>query len=883
MARCMSSLSSQPSAATGGLLERSRELATLRGWLPDGRQGSRGHLVFVAGEAGVGKTALLRRISAECDRSTRVLWGGCDPMFTPQPLGPFLDVAETIGGEVAALVTGEAKARTIATELLRELAGGKPSLLVIEDLHWADEATLDIVGLLARRVGTVPALALVSYRDDELDRASPLRILLGELATSPEVSRLALAPLSAEAVAALATPHGVDAELLYRTTGGNPFFVTEALAGGQADIPATVRDAVLARTARLSPEARSVLDAASVLLPPVEIAILQALAPNTSGGLEECVSAGMLVATNGGVMFRHELSRLAIQQSLSPVVKVALHSQTLAALASGLSSRAETARLAHHAEEAGDADAVLRFAPAAGRAAAAVGAHREAAAQYDRVLRFADAVPPRVRAELLDRRTTEYTLIGEFRKAIASGREALKCWQELGDRHEEGRTLAAVAWPLWVLGAGNEADAMARRAIAVLEEAPADRELVLAYVSLASMAHGRRAVDEALASATRALELAVQLHDSVGIVAAQVDIGGAHLMRRRPGAREELEHTLAMARREGFERSAAYAFCYLATESAHMFDYVAAASYADEGIAYCAEHDLEGFRPYLLAVRSGGELGQGDWTRAAESADTVIAEHGGGLGTVLALATLGLVRARRGDPAVWELLDEALRIAEPAGEIARLGSVAAARAEAAWLEGRLEDAVEATESALELALRHEVPHALGALTLWRRRAGLEEAIPAGVGEPYATALAGDADGASTRWTELGAPYEAALALADGGDEEALRRALVDLQHLGATPAAAIVARRLRSGGARGLPRGPRQRTRENPANLTARELEVLALVAEGQRNSDIAEHLFLSQKTVAHHVSAILRKLGVKTRGEAGAAYVRLDSRAEDP
>jgi DNA-binding CsgD family transcriptional regulator len=803
-------------------------------------------------------------------------------MFTPQPLGPWLDVAETTGGETARLVATGAKPHPIAAALLRELAAPAPTLLVIEDLHWADEATLDVLGLLARRIGSVPAVVLASYRDDELDRRGRLRILLGELATAQDVMRMALAPLSLEAVTTLAAPHGVDADGLYRTTGGNAFFVTEVLAGGQEQIPATVRDAVLARTARLSTGGRNLLDAAAVLLPPVDVAILNALAPDADGGLEECLTAGMLVAAAGDVTFRHELSRLAVEESLSPDVKAALHSQALAALTARPGRRGETARLAHHAEEANDADAVLRFAPAAARAAAAVGAHREAAAQYDRALRFSDAAPLTTRAELLDGRTAEYALIGEFRQAIASGREALECWQLLGDRREEGRALTALAWPHWVLGAKEEAESAAHDAIAVLQDGAPGPELMQAYLSLAYSAHGSEALDAAASWATRALEVAEQMNDPAGVAEARVQIQGSDLLRHRPGAREELERTLAVARREGRESAAAYAFCYLALGAVRASEYGLAASYAEEGIAYCTEHDLYGFRPYLIAVRSISELSRGQWVDAADSAGAVMAGHGAGIGTVLALTTLGRVRARRGDPARWEPLDEALRLAEPSGEIGRLGPVAAARAEAAWLEGRFDAAVEATESALELARRYEVALSLGELCLWRRRAGVDEPVPAGVAEPYATELAGDWQTAAARWTELGAPYEAALALAGSDDEDALRQALDELQRLGASPAAAIVARRLRSRGARGLPRGPRARTRGNPANLTPRELEILALVAEGRRNADIAARLFLSQKTVSHHVSAILRKLDVKTRGEAGATYLRLDVAGQD-
>jgi DNA-binding CsgD family transcriptional regulator len=215
-------------------------------------------------------------------------------------------------------------------------------------------------------------------------------------------------------------------------------------------------------------------------------------------------------------------------------------------------------------------------------------------------------------------------------------------------------------------------------------------------------------------------------------------------------------------------------------------------------------------------------------------------------------------------------------MAESSGELWRLGLVAAARAEAAWLEGRLDAVVAETDRAFALSRRLAEPCTLGQLGVWRRRAGSHDDVT-GAGEPYATQLAGDWEAAAARWRQLGGRYEAALALADADeDDDALRQALDELQAMGSAPAAAIVARRLRSRGARGLPRGPRPQTRQNPANLTQREVEILGLVAEGLRNADIATRLFLSPKTVAHHVSAILRKLDVQTRGEAGATATRL-------
>src|SRR4051812_9666337 len=379
------------------MLERSQELSLLAEALARAAGGAGGRLVLVGGEAGVGKTLLLRRFCDEQSGSARVLWGGCEALFTPSPLGPFLDVAEATAGELAELIEAGAMPHQVAAALMRELQK-RTTVLVLEDLHWADEATLDVLRLLARRVEAAPALVIASYRDDELDRDHPLRIVLGELAPRDTVERLRVEPLSRAAVATLAETRGIDAGELHRTTGGNPFFVSEVLAAGDEAIPATVRDAVLARAARLSPAARDLLDAVAVCSQKAEPWLLEALAGDAAGSLEECLGSGMLVGEPGGVRFRHELARLAVADTLPPDRHVALHAAALSALAGRPAGMPDAARLAHHADAAGDGTAVLRFAPAAATGASELGAHREAAAQYARALRFGEGLSPERRA-----------------------------------------------------------------------------------------------------------------------------------------------------------------------------------------------------------------------------------------------------------------------------------------------------------------------------------------------------------------------------------------------------------------------------------------------------------------------------------------------------
>lgn len=866
------------------LLEREPLLAQLRAQWVESCTGP-GRLVFIEGEAGIGKTSLLRAFATSLQGEATVLWGACDAMLTPQPLGALEDMVRplppsgsALARQLASLDTEGADRRRLFVALL-DLLAERPTLAVIEDLHWADEATLDLLRYVGRRLARTRSLLLASLRSDEVGPEHPLRAVLGDLATTGAL-RLALPPLSLEAVRRLGVGSGQDAAALHRETGGNPFFVTEVLAAGARQgmaVPATVADAVLARAGRLSsPAARAVLDAAAVAGPRVEPWLLHELTAASSACVDECLATGVLCADGASYTFRHELARQAVLQAMTPTRTMGLHRQVLQSLAANESTRHAAARLALHAAGAADAEAVLRWAPRAAREAAARGAHRQAAEHWLGALQHAGGATERAR--MLDAYAVSAHWSGQMARAIAARHDAARLWRDAGQPEAAAASLADQAMLCALSGRLAQAQAAmdeARPLVAAQADTEAARKVHGAAAWL------RLADGDAAAAATLAgqvLAAAQRAGDADAMVDNLKTVGSALMVLGRvsEGA-AHLERGFALALERHDDGSAAQMLANLGTGFANALQLPRAEAYVRRGIDFCGDRDLDA--PRLLQTTTLAHLLmlKGAWDEATAAAQAVMSDpRATVIARIAALAVLGRLRARRGEPGAWALLDEARDLAAQAGAL-RAVAPARARAEAAWIEGRHDDAAREAAPAAALAVTKQQAWIAAEFLMWRRLAAADAPpMPAFCADhPCALEATGRWREAAEAWRASGCPFETARALMQG-DESAKRAALAALEALGARPLAERLRRQLRAAGARGLPRGPRESTQQQPAGLTSREVAVLALLASGLRNKEIAQRLHRSPRTIDHHLQAVFAKLAVSSRLEAVSAACRL-------
>lgn len=852
-------------SSAGELLERDEPRRRLEAALADARKG-RGRVVSLEGEAGIGKTALTVQFVDAHRADTRVYVGSCEHLSTPEPLGPLRDIARESHGRFAVSPMG----RLATYEALHHLLGNGrgPALLVLEDIHWADDATLDLLRFLGRRIRAAAVLVLVTFRNDEPDSADRLSSLWADMPRDAR-ERIELQPLTLEAVSRLVHRHTGAAQRFYEVSGGNPFQVTEYLAADGEGVPRSVLEVTVARAARLPPNARRTLECASIFPRRIDEAMLQLISDDPDyAGVEACLAVGMLNARDGILSFRHELARRAINQALSPLRRRELHAAALTLLKRNDHGRA--AEIAHHAEQAGAFDDLLAYSIRAAADASALGAHREALAHTSMAIRHGQGLADVERARLLERQALAANFCGAFKQAVEALAQATAIYRQAGDRLGLGDALRVSAHVQWNLGDPATAETHMREAVAVLDGEKDSWQYAMALAALAQceMLADRHA--SAIAAAEQAIELAERL--GRGDIAMQA----LNFMRTSRASMDPeaglpaLIATVAEVRARGELDALPRLYGNLTSIMTGARRFEGLAALIDDAIAFCLEREHIPVEALVRGNRAAMLLDTGDLDAAiSESEDVVFGPYPKNISALPALIALSRARTRLGQ-SEGGLLDQALQLPGASRDLLWRAPIALARAEAAWLDRADNGAAEALTEVAELAHRLESqPWNIGEAAFWLKTMGrplaLEARARARLSAPHAAYIEGRWRDAADLFAANNRPYEQAVALSTG-DEAAEREALAIFDRLGAAPAARNLRRRLRADGVRAVPSGPRAARRADPSGLTRRQNEVLGLLVEGLPNAEIADTLGLSAKTVEHHVSAILATLDAPSR-----------------
>lgn len=862
------------------LIEREVPLQKLRGLADQARLG-RGVVALLGGEAGIGKTTLLNAFHEEMRKTFRVVRGGCDPLFTPRTFGPIHDMAPALGAEVSQLLAENTQTATLFSTILTALENSRqPTILICEDVHWADNATLDLIKFIGRRIQFINCLMILSFRSDEISSSHLLTQVIGDLPSAP-TRRIELERLSLEGIATLAKPSSYRAEDLFKITAGNPFFVTELLAshsGGETQLPASIKDAVASRLSHLSSDERQFLDQICILPGTISPQLQDALfSPAQERLAQSCVERNVLVEEeNGSLRFRHELARLATLSRVSPQGQKARHAEIVQVLLD-MEEVASLDQIVHHAAGALDGESVIKYAPQAAKLAAASGAHREAGSHYATALKFVENASPELAAQLYEDWAYEAGLALHIDDSVIEARRhAVTLWRAQDRMDKVAENLRWLSRLHWYRGESAEADMYLEQAINVLEDMPPSIQRAMAYSLRSQLCMLNDKMDDAIEWGNRALDLESQFEDVSVRIHALNNIGTSKVFRGDQSGVGLLTESLELALANGMHEDAARVYTNLGEYGVVFREFDLAERILTEGVAFDIEHDLDSWTHYLQGRLALLRMKQGRLRDAEAIAKGVLnIERLTLLMRLPALQVLAKTRLRLGDETATDMIAQSLQDALATDELQHIVPARLTKIEAAWLSDDADEALKQVDKLL--ALDNSERHAwdLGEVAIWSHRYqrnmrhDLGERMPL----PYKLELAGDVQAAADEWEKLGSPYSAALALMQtkgAHQEDAFKRALKLLTKL---EAKAAIAKLDRIAKATGVPlkipksrRGPYKASRNHPLGLTAREQEILRLMVNGSTNREISETLSRSQRTVEHHVSSILAKLNAKNR-----------------
>ena len=837
-----------------------------------------GHCFFIMGEAGIGKTSLVKAFLNEIEDDSIRYIGACDSLFTPRPLAPLYDLALQINEDWVDQIQSISSRTELFTKFVRELSHKhKTVVLVFEDIHWADEATLDFVKFFARRINRTKCLFVLTWRDEEIGQQHPLRNVLGDVAPDT-YTRLQITALSKQAVQKLADEKGYDGEDVYNISGGNPFYVNEILASYSPGVPDNIKDSVLCVYNRLEEEAKNVWQQLSVIPEGLEVSRLYKIDHSWHEVIGNCIASRILIIKNHKIFFKHELYRRTIEVSLSPFKRIALNKNLLRLFLSSFEQKGEIEKIVHYAKNANENALVVQYAPLAAQQAASVGAHIEASKLFLTAIEYFEGNDLDKLVKFYEAYAYECYLTNQIKEAIIYQGKALKIWKEKNEIEQIGNSLRFLSRLWWFEGNHQHAESFGGQAIEVLDKQPSSKSKAMAYSNMSQLKMLSDHTEECIFWGEKAIAIAREVNDEETLVHAKNSMGSMLMLNQSSNQKgiALLRESLAISLKNSYHEHAARAYAALGSNGITIKNYAFAKKTLEEGISYCEERDLDSLKLYMLSWKARLNLETGNWEEAFRIASNLLKKEN--LLPVVkigALVVVATIKIRRGDQDALPLLLEAKTMAFKTTELQRIIPVLLALLEYEWINGKSFIEQETLDRTINIFVKAETFLKKSRFEFWLRKVR-KQYLPHI--ERYKNNRVSNLTTAmdeSASWEKLGCPYEQALSLFEGNEDDKIK-ALSFIQKLGANAVSEKLKMEMRSSGIKRIPRGLRKSTKTNPAQLTNRELDVLQLLKISAQDKEIANTLFISPKTVGHHISSILFKLDVNSRSKAVTEALRL-------
>jgi len=840
--------------------------------------GGEGLCVVVSGEAGIGKTSLVKAFCKEHKDDCKIYQGACDALFTPRPLAPLYDILWQVNGNLWPHSHTEEKRTDLFASFFRELTTqNQKTIIVFEDIHWADEATLDFIKFFARRIMQIPCLFILTYRDDESSFYSSVKNVIGQIPPD-SILRLPLTPLSKDAVTKMASDKGYNGEDVFNISGGNPFYVNEILASYSPGVPDNIKDSILDVYNRQEEGTKFAWQICSVIPEGLEINRFAKLKSSWDEGMDHCFALKIIIVKNDRVIFKHELYRRTIEASLSPFKRIALNKTILDLFLPSFEAEGEIERIVQYAKNSNENKLVVKYAPLAAQQAASVGAHVEASKLFLTAIEYSEGKEETQLAELYEAYAYECYLTNQVKQGIIYTEKLLPLLRKKIDNEKTGNCLRFLSRLCWLDGNRKNAEIFAEQAVALLNNQPSSPAKAMAYSNMSQLRMLFDQYAEAIVWGEKAIRIARELNDQEVLSHALNNVGSVQMLlspSKQTGV-DFLQESLAIALRNSFHEHAARAYSNLGSCAVKMRHYDFAKIILEEGIQYCEERELDSWKLNMLSLKAHVHLETGDWNEAYNIADNLLKNEDRPRGfKINALIVIGSIKMRRGDDDALELLLQAKTKAFETMELERVIPSLIALLEYEWLTAKVSINKEDLEWVTNVIDRSIYLVDNSEFAFWLRKARNQYLQLKVIYEGYELNSVAKVQKAVVLWEKSGNPYAQALVLFEGNDDDK-RKAITIMHELGARAVCEKIKMEMRASGIRNIPRGLRASTKSNPAQLTNRELDVLHLLQKGIQNKEIAGALFISPKTADHHISNILFKLDVNSRSKAVAEAVRL-------